>query len=218
MILLNTYTKIICTYGRFDGDNLMTMDEMIEKLQNMVTPKRFRHSLAVRDAALQLSSKYGGDEEKAAVAGLVHDCAKGLADMEMLKLADEFGILIDSVHRTEINILHAPVGAMLARNEFGITDEEVFKAIRYHTTGCENMGLITKILYIADYIAEGRNFPEVEDLRKVAYINLDAAVLMGMDLTIQYVISKNGLVHPDTINARNYLILENSGIDYRNLF
>lgn len=196
---------------------MMTIQEITEKLQYMMPSKRFKHSMGVKDAALKLARRYGADEEKAIIAGLIHDCAKGLSKEDLLKLAEEFGIVIDDVQRTEVKLLHAPIGAEIARREFGIDDDEILKAIRYHTTGCKNMDLLTKIIYVADYIEEGRRFPEVQELRRIAFINLDAAVIMGMDLTIQYIISENGLIHEDTVQARNYLIAINSGLDYRKL-
>lgn len=187
----------------------MTIEEVKNKLQSMLTPKRFAHSLAVRDASVKLAQHYGVDEYKAAVAGLVHDCAKGLSDEQLLNFAEEFGILIDIIQKSEAGLLHAQVGAELARKEFDVHDEEILTAIRYHTTGCEDMSMLTKILYLSDYMAEGRNFPEVEDLRRIAFVDLDAALLMGMDLTIKHVISKGSLIHPDTVKARNNLVLRN---------
>ncbi len=187
----------------------MTIEQVKCKLQSMLTPKRFAHSLAVRDASIRLAQHYGVDEHKAAAAGLLHDCAKGLSEEQLLKLADEFGILIDSIQKSEAGLLHAPIGAELARKEFDVHDREILTAIRYHTTGCEDMGLLAKIICLADFIAEGRNFPEVEDLRRIAFADLDAALLMGMDLTIKHVISKGSLIHPDTVKARNNLILRN---------
>ncbi len=196
----------------------MTIEQMTEKLKCMVTPEKLVHSLAVKDAIVRLSQVYGGSPEKAAAAGLVHDCAKSLDNEELLKLAGEFGILVDSIQEREPAILHAPVGAELARIEFGIIDSEILNAIRCHTTGCEGMGLLSRLLYVADYISEDRAFPEVESLRKVSSVNLDAAVIMGMDLSIRHVISKGGLIHPDTISARNSMIQKNPGLDYTKLF
>lgn len=185
----------------------MTLDEITGKLKGMLSEKRFRHSLSVQEMAVKLAKAYGGDEEKAALAGLIHDCAKSKPDEELLKLAGEFGILVDNIQKAEPGLLHAVVGAELAKRYFGIEDGEILDAVRYHTTGCEDMALMTRIIYTADYIAQDRQFPGVEDLRKTAFENLDAAVLMGLDLTIKHVLSKNGLIHPDTVNARNFMII-----------
>ena len=195
----------------------LTIEEITQKLENMLTTKRLMHSIAVKNSCLQLAQKYEVDAEKAILAGLLHDCAKSLTDDQLLKLSEEFGILADDIQRAEASMLHAPIGAALASRNFAIDDEEILKAIRYHTTGCENMSLLTKILYVADYIAEERSFPEVDNLRRVAFKNLNASVIMGMDITIKFIIERNKLIHPDTIRARNYMLLKHSDIDYRKL-
>jgi predicted HD superfamily hydrolase involved in NAD metabolism len=133
----------------------------------------------------------------------------------MLKLAREFGIVMDEIQKRYISILHAPVGAKIAKKEFGVEDEEILTAICYHTTGCQNMSIMSKVIYVADYIAQGRHFEGIEEIRKIAFNDLDAAVLIGMDLTIKYVISLNGLLHPDTIDARNDMLMKRKEcIDY----
>lgn len=195
----------------------MLIKELTEKIKAMLDTKRFKHSLAVMEAAVQLAKVHDIPENKCAIAGLVHDCAKGLSDAELLKLAGEFNIFIDNVYRTSPKLLHAPVGAEIARRDLGITDEEILKAIRYHTTGCADMTWMDKVIYVADYISEDRHFLGVEEMRKLAFQNLNAAVIMGMDFTINNIISKNGLIHSDTINARNSMIAKYPEIDYRKL-
>ena len=196
---------------------ILTIEEITEKLKNMLKPKRFLHCLAVKDSCLQLAQIYGANKQKAGLAGLLHDCAKSLTDEQLLEQSERFGILVDDIQRAETSILHAPIGAELARKDFGIEDEEILSAIRSHTTGCENMGLLAKILYVADCIAEDRLFSGVDNLRRVACKNLNAAVIMGMDIAIKFVIERNKLIHPDTIRARNYMILKHSDLDYRKL-
>lgn len=192
----------------------MNYEQMAQKLMEMLSKKKFEHSLQVKDSAIKLAFIHNGDIEKAAIAGLLHDCAKCMTNEELLIKAEEYSILLDDVLRKEAGILHAAVGAEFARREFEVADTEILNAIRYHTTGNEKMGLLEKIIYIADYISEDRKFMEVEELRKVVREDLNAGVLMGMDLTITHVISKGRLIHPITINARNSLIIENPGIDY----
>lgn len=193
----------------------MTFEEISEKLKSMLTEKKFEHSLAVKDAAVKLAFLNNADVEKASIAGLVHDCAKCFQEEDLLKKAEEFGILIDGVMRKETGLLHGPVGAEIAKREFGIEEAEILDTIRHHTTGCENMSLLGKIVYIADYISEDRKFPEAESLRKAAFEDLNAGVLMGMDITIKYIIAKGRLIHPETIKARNDIIVKNPGIDYK---
>jgi len=192
----------------------MNYEQMVEKLMGMLSKEKFEHSLQVKDSAVKLAFIHNGDAEKAAVAGLLHDCAKCMTDQDLLIKAQKYSILLDDILRREPGILHAVVGAEVARREFEVTDADILNAIRHHTTGEEKMGLLEKIIYIADYISEDRKFEESEELRKVVQEDLNAGVLMGMDLTIRHVISKGRLIHPITINARNSLIIENPGIDY----
>lgn len=193
----------------------MTTNELILKLKEMLPEKRFRHSEGVANMAVKLAEFYGVDEEKARIAGLLHDCAKDMTDEEILKLVEKFDILIDDVQRSAVNIVHGHVGAEIARQQFGVTDNEILNAIRYHTTGKENMSFLDKIIYVADYIEPNRDFPGVDVLRKVSFIDIDLAVLLGIDTTINYIIHKNALIHPDTIHARNYMLQKNPKLDYR---
>lgn len=192
----------------------MVYEQMVEKLKGMLSEKKFEHSMEVKDCAVKLAFIYDGDVEKASIAGLLHDCAKCLSDEELLKKAEEFGILLDDILKRESAILHASVGAEIARRDFEVTDSDILNSIKNHTTGNENMSLLDKIIYIADYISEDRKFPGIEELRKVAQEDINAGVLMGMDLTIKHILSKGRLIHPETIKARNSLIICNPGIDY----
>lgn len=177
-------------------------------LEEKLTLKRYYHSIGVQKTAVKLAKIYSGPIQKASIAGLVHDCAKDLSDKELLKYAVKFGILLDDVLYHSSKLLHGAVGAELAKTEFGINDEEILNAIKFHTIGKENMSLLEKIIYIADYIEPGRNFKGVELLRKAALSNLDKAVLMAIDNTIRYVLSKEELLHPLTVQARNFLLLQ----------
>ena len=105
-----------------------------------------------------------------------------------------------------INLMHGLAGSIIAKHIMGIEDEDVLNSISYHTTGRKNMTILEKIIYIADYIEPMRNFPGVDELRKIAYSNLDEALLLSFDNTIKYVITKGQLLHLDTIEARNYIL------------
>ncbi|WP_278287300.1 bis(5'-nucleosyl)-tetraphosphatase (symmetrical) YqeK [Caloranaerobacter ferrireducens] len=168
--------------------------------------ERFIHSIGVMETAEKLADVYGCDKNKARLAGLIHDCGKLKNDRELLKMAFEFGIILDDVKDVNIALLHAPLGAEIAKNEFGIKDLEILNAIRYHTTGKENMSLLEKIIYIADYIEPNRDFPSVEVLRELAFLDLDKAVLMAMDNTIKYVVDNGWILDIETIKARNFLL------------
>ena len=175
-------------------------------LKSNLPEKRFKHILGVRDTAVKLAKLYGVSEEKAALAALIHDCAKNLEDNKLIQLIKSKSMKIDGISKRSPQLLHGLAGAILAKDNMGIEDEEILEAVTYHTTGKKRMSSLEKIIYLADYIEPNRNFPGVEDLRKTALRDLDEAVLMALEGTIKYVISKGELLHPDTIKARNYLL------------
>lgn len=182
------------------------ISEIQLKLRSMLSQHRYKHSIGVQETAAKLARKYNVDVNKASIAGLVHDCAKGLTNKEMLKMAEEYGIEINDVHRTQPELLHGAVGAFIAQNDFGIKDEDVLHAVTYHTTGCENMSMLDKIIYIADYIEPGRNFPGVANLRNETYKDIDKGILMALDNTIKFIVERRQLIDIHTIKARNYIL------------
>jgi len=186
----------------------MSEEEIIEKLSGMLKPDRLKHCYGVRDTALKLARLYRCDEDKAATAGLLHDCAKDIKKQQMLQMCDNFDIVLDDILRAEVQLIHAPLGAKLAEVDFGINDPEILDAIYYHTVAKENMPLLTKIIYIADFIEPSRDFPGVDQIRQKAFENIDEAILLAIQRTINYVLSKDRLLHPNTINARNYILMQ----------
>ncbi|TCO79024.1 bis(5'-nucleosyl)-tetraphosphatase (symmetrical) YqeK [Marinisporobacter balticus] len=187
---------------------MLHIEKMKEILKDRLTEKRYIHSLGVQESAIKLAKIYNVSIEKASIAALVHDCAKDLSEDMLLNYAKQFDILVDSVESHQIGLLHGCVGAELVKIEFGIEDSEIINAIRFHTTGKENMTILEKIIYLADYIEPNRSFNGVDQLRKTALSNLDKAVIMAFDKTINYVIQKGELLHPTTIVARNFLLLQ----------
>lgn len=188
------------------GEKSMDIKKIQQDLKSLLSPKRFLHSLGVQETAMFLAKRYGCTVDKASIAGLVHDCAKDLNKHQMLNYVDEFDIILDSVTKKQTELLHAVVGREFARLAFGIQDQGILDAIRYHTTGREGMTLLEKIIYLADYIEPNRKFPGVDELRRVALSNLDKATLMATDRTISHLISQGKLIHHDTISARNSLL------------
>lgn len=168
--------------------------------------KRYEHSLGVMDTAINLATFYKVDVEKAKIAGLLHDCAKFKDSQYLLKRVNDFDIMLDEITVQNKELIHGPLGAKIAECVYEIKDNEILDAIRYHTTGKENMSLLEKIIYIADYIEPNRNFPGVDWFRQYAYKNLDKCLRLSMDQTIKYLVEKGKLIHLDTIKARNYLI------------
>ncbi|MBZ9688224.1 bis(5'-nucleosyl)-tetraphosphatase (symmetrical) YqeK [Clostridium estertheticum] len=183
--------------------------EIFHYLQLNLSESRLKHSLGVSETAVTLAVKYGENIESARIAGLVHDCAKNMKAHQLMKMASEHKIHIDEIYTNNPSILHGVVGSLIAREVMEIQDDDILKAIRYHTTGRKNMSILEKIIYISDYIEPLRKFEGVEALRTLSYINLDAAVIQSLENTIIYVISQKELLHIDTIDARNYLLSKN---------
>ena len=178
-----------------------------EELKKDIGVERYNHSLLVMETSVELAEFYNAPIEEAKLAGLLHDCGKFQDKTKILKTIAEFDIILDSIMEKNTALAHCPLGEFIAREKYNIKNENILNAIRYHTTGRENMGLIEKIVFIADLIEPSRKFPGVEEIRKLAYENLNKAIILAVDNNIQFVIKQNHLLHLDTIKARNYLII-----------
>lgn len=174
---------------------------------------RLEHSLRVADEAVRLAVRWGADAEKAKLAGVLHDVARELPYEEMRRIVAEHDIEVTDQELQVRELLHAPVGAFLVRHELGLDDDEVWAAIRYHTTGRAGMSLLEKVVYLADYIEPGRNFPGVDQARRLAEVNLDEAVFWALNQTIDYLAKRGTSAHPFTVEARN--ALQKAGLDAR---
>lgn len=188
---------------------MIDREKISRYLKENLSEKRYRHSLGVADEAVKLARCYHSDEDKAYLSGLVHDCAKEIpADDARRLLTDKYGIALDPVTRYTPKLLHGPLGACMAQSDFGICDAEILDAIKFHTTAKADMSVLTKILYIADYIEPNRDFEGVDELRTLAYESIDDAIITGLDYTVQELVSEGFMLHPDTVHARNFLLLQ----------
>lgn len=165
---------------------------------------RIPHVLGTEQAAIRLAERYGADVQKARVAAILHDCTKKLNLEEQLDLCMRYHVKLDEMERQQVQLLHSKTGAVIAREVFGV-DEEIEKAIWYHTTGHAGMTLLEKVIYIADYIEPSRNFPGVEDLRKACDEDLDLGVRLGLENTIRQMQKQGEPVHPATLAALDAL-------------
>ncbi len=185
---------------------MMTLNEITERLQQMLSPRRFQHSLKVMEASVKLAEKYGGDVEKAALAGLVHDCAKNMKTDEIFGLCDKYGIIVDDIMKRQPTLLHGLVGSFLAAELFGIEDPLILTAIADHTMGRAAMDKLSSILFVADYIEATRDYPGVEQIRDAAQKSLENAIVTGIDNTIMHILEKGELLHPQTVATRNWAL------------
>lgn len=184
-------------------------NEIIEYLRLNLNNQRFEHSLRVKETSISLAKHYNINEEKARLGGLLHDCAKNLKNNENVYILEKNGYNINEMFINNSNIMHGLVGSIIAETIMKITDRDVLNAIAFHTTGRANMSSLEKIIYLADYIEPMRNFNGAQELRTLAYKNLDEALLSSFNNTIKYVIDKGQLIHKDTIEARNFILYTN---------
>ena len=184
--------------------------QIIEKLNTMLKPKRLEHSINVAKCAIKLSEIYGYDKEKAYLAGLVHDCAKYFTKEQIDSYVEKYNIELDPLEVDNIALSHSIIGSFAIQDVFNIQDMDIINAVRYHTTGRENMSILEKIIFMADMIEEGRNFPGVDHLRELSFNKqLDKALITSFNNTIKFVIDNDQLIHPISVKARNYLMQEN---------
>lgn len=185
----------------------MEYQQMVDKLAGVLSAKRLSHSQEVSMVAVEMARRFGCDEAKAEIAGLLHDCARYLSDAKLIEISSTMlGLSINEVEEYQPVLLHAPIGAKIASAEYQIKDADILEAIAQHTVGGAGMTKLAKIIYLADFIEPGREFPGVDNLRSLAEKDLDEALLAAYEHSIKYIIDQRGLIHPATIEGRNELI------------
>ena len=187
----------------------MSIEEYKKILEEKLTSKRNFHSLCVADEAKRLAEKFGADSEKAYLAGLLHDITKNLPEKEHLKIFEAFGIMLTDIEKNAFKLWHSISGCAYLENVLDIKDSEILSAIRYHTTAKEDMSLLQKVLYIADFTSKDRDYDDVDVMRKLADESLEAAMIYALKYTINELCEKNAAIHPDTFGAYNQLMLRN---------
>ncbi|HFI0943310.1 TPA: bis(5'-nucleosyl)-tetraphosphatase (symmetrical) YqeK [Streptococcus suis] len=175
---------------------------LLEKIRVAMKPARFQHVLGVEEAALALADRYGCDPKKASLAALLHDYAKEVEDKVFLDLIAKYDLDKDLLN-WDNNIWHGVVGAYKIAEDFGLKDEEIFQAIQRHTIGARQMTLLEKVLYVADYIEPNRDFPGVDEARRIAKESLDKAVAFETAQTISYLAKKGIPIYPQTLETYN---------------
>jgi len=162
--------------------------------------------MRVASVAREMARAFGLDENKAGLAGIVHDYAKGVPGYELLALAREHNLLEDEVETRSPDLLHASVGAFLLQQEQGLADEEILDAVRNHTLGRVGMTDLEKVLFLADMIEPGRDYPGIERLRCLAWRDLNEGMIQAIELTLRYCMDRGRLIHPRTVLVRNNLL------------
>ena len=195
------YIRARGLYGAKSGMELrMKREKMAYRLKKELDAARYAHTLGVEKTAREMAEKFGVDEEKAALAGLLHDCAKCMPLSQMTKAAKNEKL--DPVMKESKALMHAVAGAHVAQDVYDVHDPEVLGAIRWHTTGHANMTKLEKIVYLADMIEPNRKpYPGLEALRKLCMTDLDEAMHMALLMSLDHVREQGKPLHPDTMAA-----------------
>lgn len=179
--------------------------KMRKEILSRLSGYRLKHTLGCERAAVMLAKRFGGDEEKCAFAAILHDITKRLSREEQLYLCENYGIIPCDIEKMEWKMLHGKTAAAIAEKEYHAS-ADIVHAIAVHTTGCANMTLLDKIIYLADFIEETRDFKGVEPARALARQGIDQALLYCFDFSLTDLVERGKLIHKDTFEARNWLI------------
>ena len=182
----------------------LPMDKLEQVVVSLLNPNRVRHVLGCRDTAVALAERWGADVTDAARAGILHDITKAIDGPLQLTLCDAYGKLLDDFSKRYPRTLHALTGSMVAQRIFG-ENPAVVSAIESHTTGKANMTLLEKIIYVADYMEPNRDFPGVEKLRELAFSDLDGALKLGLEMTLEHLKAQGAEVSPASRSALDWL-------------
>ena len=182
----------------------LPMDQLEEIVIRLLNPNRIAHVLGCRDTAVELAKHWGADMTDAARAGILHDITKAIDGPLQLTLCEAYGKILSDFSRRYPKTLHALTGSLVAERIFG-ENENVVSAIEHHTTGKADMSLLEKIIYLADYIEPNRTIPGVEELRRLSYTDLDAAMKLGLQMTLEHLNRQGAEVSPASQEALAWL-------------
>ena len=180
--------------------------EYDELLRSKLDDYRYVHSLGVAKSARELAKLYGADEEKAYFSGLLHDVMKNATPDEQLQIITKADIILSPCEMRNHKLWHAIAGAAFLKAELGIDDEEIIGAVRWHTTGKAGMSTLEKVVYLADFISEDRTYPDVDEVRRLAVIGLEQAIVYTQKYCITKLLKENMIIDPSSVECYNDLI------------
>ena len=187
----------------------MNLGDYKKIIKPMMSDKRYNHCVNVAKEAVHLAKKYGADEEKAAIAGMLHDITKEMDKEEQLQIILDSGIILDNVQKSAPKLWHGLTGSLYIKKNLGIDDEDILNAIRYHTTGRAGMSLLEKIIFVADFTSEERTYKGVETMRKKSRKSLEEAMIFGFKFTFTDLSERELAIHPDEVYCYNEIVLNN---------
>ena len=193
----------------------MNMDYIKKKISDYIeknlSEKRRIHTEGVRKTAVMLAEKYGEDVDKAEVAAICHDMYRGINIDLLNDYVNQLGL--DKKYLDNPNLAHGKIAAVMIKKEYGIDDQDIINAVSFHTTGRAGMSELEKIIYLADAIEPGRDYPSVNQLREAVDRGLDEALIMSLERTIEYVRQQGHFLDEDTLKARDYYLKEEKPIN-----
>lgn len=187
----------------------MSIAEYKKLIKSMMSENRYNHCVNVSKEAVKLAKRYGGDEEKAAIAGILHDITKEMPKEEQLQIMLDSGIILDDIQKNAPKLWHGISGSVYIKNHLDIDDEDILNAICYHTTGRAGMSLLEKIIFVADFTSEERTYKGVATMRKKSRKSLEDAMLYGFKFTFSDLSSRELAIHPDELACYNEIVLNN---------
>ena len=199
----------------YDTENKQYILKLKKELKDELTKNRYEHTIGVAYTAASMAMCFGTNVDEALIAGLLHDCAKCIDDEEKIRLCEKYGIVVSEYEKTHPYLLHAKLGAVLPEKKNYQKNPDILNAIRFHTTGTEDMTMLEKIIYIADYIEPGRKeIPALSLVRKTAFMDLNLCMYQILQACITYLESTMGNdIDENTRIAYRYYqsLIENGG-------
>lgn len=187
---------------------MKSFEDAYNYIKSNLSEKRFYHSVCVMERAVEYAKIYGANEEYARLAGILHDIAKEIPKDSRIETTERYGLQLDEIEKNAKGLIHAKLGAVMAKVDFDMPDE-ICDAIKYHTTGKENMSLLEKIIYLADFTGKDRDFPNTEFLYNLCKRDLDKALLYSFKYTINERLEEEKLIHPNTVEGYNFMVKNN---------
>ena len=188
----------------------MQEDRYVQTIRELLHKKRFDHSLNVAQRAVELAKRYGEDEQKAYIAGILHDICKNMQPEEQLQWMKKSAIILDENLLEQPPVWHGFAGAEYIRQQLGIEDEDIINAVRYHTVARAGMSRLEQIIYLADFISADRHYKDVETMRAKVDEGLEPGMFYALTYTITDLARQGRPIHPDTVDAYNW-VLERRG-------
>ncbi len=185
---------------------MFELEKVLEFLRENLDDFRYGHSIRVMETAVELARIHGVDEEKAQMAGILHDSGKWKSREKTLQKVQDWGIILSEEERAEYNLVHGALSTYIAKNIFGIEDADVLNAIKNHITGRSAMSDLEKIVYIADMIEPARNYEFIDDFRAMAKVDLDRAMYEILNENLAHLIRNDRYIAGSSLEARNYYL------------